>query len=76
MTTHARKELAKFWHEATTLQRGYVDAVNSLQARYNKARKPKDRVRIVWLDELMIGVEVRHGRKPLLLYDTDIATED
>lgn len=75
MMTYDRKDLKKLWKDAQCAKIHFIKTVSDMELAWLKAHKmTKADVAFIWLDELLIGIEVRDGRKRRILYDNELET--
>ena len=65
--------LCELWKQIQAEKTRFIKRVNELEAQFRRQHKlkPKD-ASIIWLDELLIGIETRRGKQRVTLYDSDL----
>jgi len=65
--------LRKLWRQVQEEQTRFIKRVDELETEFRRQHKlkPQD-ASIVWLDEMIIGIESRQGPERKMLYDDDL----
>ena len=65
--------LRKLWRQVQEEQTRFIKRVDELETEFRRQHKlkPQD-ASIIWLDELLVGIETRHGRERRIFYDDDL----
>jgi len=82
-----KKPLIKLWHDAQAAKRGFIRTVSDIELDYMRKQSGKSRrcpdVSFVWLDELLIGIQVVEshrgtsaGGSRRIYYDEDLRTTE
>lgn len=65
--------LKTMWKEAEQEKLRFIKAVSDIEIKHLRKHKlRKADVSFIWLDELLIGIEVREGRNRRVLYDDEL----
>ncbi|MEK6822786.1 MAG: hypothetical protein AABY13_03070 [Nanoarchaeota archaeon] len=65
--------LKRMWDEAQEEKIAFIKNVSDIEVRYlRKYKLTKKDAGFVWLDELLIGIEVKEGRNKRVLYDDEL----
>ena len=65
--------IKQMWHEAQQQKIAFIKNVSDIELRYLRRHKlTKKDVSFVWLDELLIGIEVKEARRRRILYDDEL----
>ena len=75
--TRFQKSLVELWTQAQTEKLGFIKRVSDLEARFlRKHNLSKRDVSFVWLDELLLGFEVREGRGRRIIYEEELTSQE
>lgn len=69
----AQQWLKDMWRDAQQQKVTFIKNVSDIELRYlRRYRLTRKDVAFIWLDELLIGIEIKKGRQRRILYDTDL----
>ena len=65
--------LKQMWKDAEKEKLRFIKAVSDIEISYLRKHKlRKADVRFIWLDELLIGIDVRDGKDSKVYYDEEL----
>lgn len=68
------RDYRALWNEADKAKDAYLEATFKIEASFRKKHDvTKKQVSLLWLDTLLIGIEVRNGKETKVYYDSDLA---
>ena len=65
--------LRKLWRQVQKEKTQFIKRVDELETEFRRQHKlkPQD-ASIVWLDEMLLGIESRQGRERKMFYDDEL----
>lgn len=67
-----KKPLIKLWQDAQAAKRGFIRTVSDIELDYMRKHSRGPDISFIWLDELLIGIQVVDGNKRCIYYDEDL----
>ena len=65
--------LKQMWKDAQKEKCRFIKAASDIEIAYLRKHKLKRQdVSFIWLDELLIGIEVRDGKEKTVFYDDEL----